>query len=131
MPEAHPSHFTVAQANQAVKIIRPLMAEIQSIREQILAQQAEIWPAVERSAGNGGNPTLSRMVHDFERLDDLVHAIHRTGALLKDLNTGLVDFPALRGDQEVYLCWKHGEPGVLFWHEIEAGFAGRRPIRDF
>ena len=96
-----------------------------------MAHQPEIWPAIERSAGNGGNPTLSKLVKDFQRLDDLLHRILDTGAQVKDINTGLLDFPAWRKDHEVYLCWKYGEGKIEFWHEIEAGFAGRQSIEQF
>ena len=123
-----PRYFTLPEANAALEVIRPWMEEIQSIRGNILAHQPEIWPAIEKSAGNGGNPILSKLVKDFERLDDLLHSIQATGALVKDINTGLVDFPALREGREVYLCWQYGEREIAFWHEVEAGFAGRQPI---
>jgi hypothetical protein len=71
------------------------------------------------------------MVPDFEKFDALIHEIQSSGVLIKDINLGLLDFPALRSGQEVYLCWKYGEGEIAFWHEIEAGFAGRRPIDSF
>jgi hypothetical protein len=71
------------------------------------------------------------MVQDFEKLDALIHGILETGVLIKDINLGLLDFPALRGGREVYLCWQYGEGEIAFWHEIEAGFAGRQPIELF
>ncbi len=126
-----PHYFTLAEANAALEIIRPLIAEILKIRDEILANQPEVWPAIERSAGNGGNAKLSQMAVDFERLDDLVHKVLETGVEVKDINTGLLDFPAWRVDHEVYLCWKYGEDQIGFWHEIDAGFAGRRPIAEF
>ena len=126
-----PHYFTLQEANAALEIIRPIMDEIQSIRSKIIARQPDIWPAIERSAGNGGNPTLSKLVKDFERLDDLLHRILATGAQVKDVNIGLLDFPAWRKDHEVYLCWKYGEGEIEYWHEIEAGFAGRQPIDQF
>ncbi len=126
-----PHYFSLEEANAALDVIRPLMDEIQAIRGEILAHQPEIWPAIERSAGNGGNPMLSKVAKDFERLDTLLHRVLATGAQVKDINTGLLDFPALRNDHEVYLCWKYGEDKIEFWHEIEAGFAGRRPIAEF
>ncbi len=126
-----PRYFTLAQANTALETIRPLMDEIQSIRNNIIAHQPEAWPAIEKSAGNGGNPTLSQLVQDFDRLDKFLHNILDTGAQVKNINTGLLDFPALRNGQEVYLCWKYGEDQIAFWHEIDAGFAGRQPIESF
>jgi hypothetical protein len=121
-------YFTLPEASQTLETIRPLMDEIQSIRGRIMEQQPEIWPAIERSAGNGGNPTLSRLVSAFEKLDALLHRIQELGVLVKDLTTGLVDFPAWKDGREVYLCWKYGEESIGYWHEIESGFAGRQPI---
>jgi hypothetical protein len=126
-----PRYFTLEQANAALETVRLLMEQIQSIRQDILARQPEVWPVIEHAAGNGGNRAASLLAFDFERLDDLVHQIMDTGALIKDLDTGLVDFPALREGHEVYLCWQFGEPGIDYWHEIDAGFAGRQPIERF
>ncbi|MBI2757891.1 MAG: DUF2203 domain-containing protein [Chloroflexi bacterium] len=126
-----PRYFTLEEANATLEIIRPLMDEIQKIRREILANQPEAWPAIERSAGNGGNPAMSKLVKSFDRLDGLLHRIIATGAQIKDINTGLMDFPALRAGREVYLCWKPGEKQIEYWHEIEAGFAGRQPIDKF
>jgi hypothetical protein len=126
-----PKFFTLPQANETLKIIRPLMDEIQAIRLKILAKQPETWNAIEKSVGNGGNRTLSSMVKDFERLDALVHRILDTGAQIKDINTGLLDFSALKDGREVYLCWQYGEGDIAFWHEVDAGFAGRQPIESF
>ncbi len=124
-------YFTLQEANHALTSIRPWMDEIQSIRQQILAHQPEVWSVMEKSAGNGGNPTLSRMVKTFDRLDALIHSIQDLGVLIKDINTGLLDFPALKDQREVYLCWKYGEGDILFWHEIADGFAGRQSIDNF
>ena len=126
-----PQYFSLSEANQALKIIRPLMDDVQAIREKILANQPEAWPAIEKSAGNGGNKVLSGMVQDFERLDKLVHQILDTGVQIKDINIGLLDFSAMRDGREVYLCWQYGEDDIAFWHEIDAGYAGRHPIETF
>jgi hypothetical protein len=126
-----PRYFTLEEANAAVKIIRPIIGEVLVIRDEILKRQPEVWPAIERSAGNGGNATLSKIANDFQRLDDLVHQVLATGAQVKDINTGLLDFSAWRENHEVYLCWKYGEGDIAFWHEIDAGFAGRQPIEEF
>jgi hypothetical protein len=124
-------YFTLQEANEALNIIRPLMDEVQVIRLKILKNQPEAWPALEKSAGNGGNRALSNMVPDFEKFDTLIHRIQATDVLIKDINLGLLDFPALKDGREVYLCWQYGEGEIAFWHEIEAGYAGRRPIDSF
>jgi hypothetical protein len=59
-----------------------------------------------------------------------VNEIHGLGAQVKDADEGLVDFPTLRGDEEVLLCWKLGEDEIAYWHSLEDGFAGRRPLSD-
>jgi hypothetical protein len=123
-----PQYFTLQQANEALKIIRPLMDEVQDIRQKILANQPEAWPAIEKSVGNGGNRALSNMVLDFEKVDKLVHRILETGVQIKDINIGLLDFSAIKDGREVYLCWQYGEGDIAFWHEVDSGFAGRQPI---
>ena len=126
-----PQFFTLQQANEALKIIRPLMDEVQSIRQKIITSQPEAWTAIEKSVGNGGNRTLSKLVQDFEKLDELVHRILDTGVQIKDINVGLLDFSALKDGREVYLCWRYGEGEIVFWHEVDAGFAGRQSIDSF
>lgn len=126
-----PNIFTLQQANEALKIIRPLMEEVMQIRQRILANQPEIWSAVEKSAGNGGNPVLSKMVLEFEKFDILIHKIQDAGAQIKDINIGLLDFSAQKDGREVYLCWQHGEGDIAYWHEVDAGYAGRQPIEFF
>ena len=126
-----PKYFTLSQANQALESIRPWLDEVQTIRNEILAHQPEIWNVMEKSAGNGGNPRLSKLVPAFGRLDELIHNIQNIGALIKDINIGLLDFPAIRNGREVYLCWKYGEGDIEFWHEIADGYAGRQAIDDF
>ena len=126
-----PQYFSIQQSNEALRVIRPLMDDVQAIRQKILANQPEAWPAIEKSAGNGGNKALSRMVDDFEKMDTLIHQILDTGAQINDINMGLLDFSAIRDGHEVYLCWKYGEEDIAFWHEIDAGYAGRQPIESF
>jgi len=121
-------HYTPKEANEALAIVRPMMKDMMGIGEKIRAHQPEIWDVVQKSAGNGGNPALSKLLPDFDRLDALLHEIQAMGIEIKDLTIGLIDFAALHDGREVYLCWKYGEDGIQFWHEIEAGYQGRRLI---
>lgn len=70
----------------------------------------------------------SRVEALTSRLRELIEEIHEWGCLVKDLDTGLCDFPSLYRGQEVYLCWKLGEDRIENWHPVEEGFQGRRPI---
>jgi len=123
-----PKYYTPKEANHQLEVVRPMVAELISISERVRAHQPEIWSVVEKSAGNGGNPELSRLLPDFDRLDVLLHRLQEMGIEVKDLTLGLVDFPAVKDGRIVHLCWKYNEGSVQFWHEIEAGFAGRQPI---
>jgi hypothetical protein len=121
-------YFSLETANEVLVQIRPMIAELLELRKEILEKQPQAWPVIERSSGNGGGKIASELVHSFNRIDGLVRAINATGAILKDVNSGLVDFLAVRDGREVYLCWRFGEPEIQYWHDIEAGFAGRQPI---
>src|SRR5438093_10522542 len=65
-----------------------------------------------------------------DRLRDYEEELKKLGVILKEYYTGLIDFPCWMDDHEVYLCWRLGEPEVSHWHEIDAGFAGRRKIEE-
>ena len=121
-------YFPLEQAQAALDIIRPLVAEIMEIRQSILDREPEVWPVVAKAAGNGGSKVASQLAQEFGRLDQAIRAILATGVLLKDINIGLVDFPALQEGRKIYLCWKYGEETISFWHEIDAGFSGRQPF---
>ena len=121
-------YFTVEEANAALPGLRPIVATMLTAREHIVAAQPELWPVLEKAASNGGSPQATAVLADFEILQRSVKAIEALGIELKDINTGLVDFLAERDGRDVYLCWRYDEPNVAFWHELEAGFAGRQPL---
>jgi hypothetical protein len=123
-----PRYFTVEEANAALEVIRPIVEQILEIRQLILDKQIYLKPVLDQRKSNGGSRTASQAVRDFERLESLIREIQEAGALLKDLNTGLLDFPAMRDGREVYLCWQYGEDQIRYWHPIDGGFAGRQPL---
>ncbi len=126
--EKMPRYFTVEQANEALKILKPLVQEMMEIRQSILERQPETWPALQKAVGNGGSKAASLMAQEFARLNDLARQIQSTGILLKDINLGLLDFPSLRDGREVYLCWRYGEDLIEYWHDVDAGYAGRQKL---
>ncbi len=121
-------YYTVEEANAALLTLRPLVAAMLGARQRIVAAQPELWPVLEKAAGNGGSEKASAVLVDFEMVRRSVKAIEGLGIELKDINTGLVDFLAERDGRDIYLCWRYDEPKVAFWHDLEAGFAGRQPL---
>jgi len=127
--------FTPTEANELLEELRPLAEEMVE-RRRALAEAAESRANLAgRIAGNGGGLEPQELVDVHEALDReanavarLVEEIQAYGVLVKDLDRGLVDFPALRDGEEVLLCWEVGEDEVAFWHGLDEGFAGRKPL---
>ncbi len=104
------------------------MGELLSYREQIIAARPELEAVLKSAELNGGSQRSSEVAELFRRTERCVQRIHALGCVLKDINQGLVDFPSRREGRQVFLCWKHGEEQVGFWHDAESGFAGRQPL---
>ena len=130
-----PRRFTPKEANEELREIRPLVEELVGHRREQRRLQAEREALAHRIAGNGGgidSGTLAEL-EEAERRERVgvvtrVNAVHERGAIVKDLDTGLIDFPARLHGEEVLLCWRLGEEQVEHWHGLEEGFAGRKPL---
>ena len=132
-----PRHFTPREANEELAEIRPLVEELVTHRREQRELESRRVELAAKIAGNGGgiDPSVLAEAEEAEQRTRVgvarcVNAIHGRGAIVKDVDTGLVDFPALRGGEEILLCWRLGEKRIEFWHTVEGGFAGRRPIDE-
>jgi hypothetical protein len=129
-------HFTVAEAIGMIPELTHLLEDMRLHGQQLAAVQHRSTQVTHKIRGNGHhNPSEDAMVAQIteslqEDLQDGIERLIEWGIELKDLDDGLVDFPALREGRTVYLCWKLGEPEVAFWHETTTGFAGRQPLDD-
>lgn len=130
-----PRFFTVEEANELLATVRPLAESLVAHRKALADAQAERVEIARAVAGNGGGVDPQRVADLDERIAEelrgvarCVNGIHELGAVVKDADTALVDFPALRGDVEVFLCWRLGEDEIEHWHGIDEGFAGRKPL---
>jgi len=128
-------YFTAEEANDALQDVRPLTEELVAHRRALVDLQELQLSLTERIAGNGGNVEPRKLQELQERLDEevagiarCVARIHEAGALVKDLDQGLVDFPARRAGEDVLLCWRLGEDEIGYWHGLEEGFSGRKPL---
>lgn len=90
-------------------------------------QREQAIEALKLARGNG-NKAHNPDIDGIELVRDIVGEIEGFGCVLKGFDDPLIDFPSIRGGEEVYLCWRFGEPEILAWHPTESGFAGRQPI---
>jgi len=127
--------FTPGEANSALAEVRPVAERLVATRARmrgLVETQGDLVTAI---GGNGGgyaasdlNAAHAELAQLAERVADCVRELDALGVVVKDLDTGLLDFPALRDGEEVELCWHVGEERVEYWHEIGIGFRGRKPI---
>ena len=122
--------YTVSEARRVLPRVKAYMNSMQESRSQIMQLRPQVCPLLRDSASNGGNAQLTDLTEQFARLTSAVRQIVAMGILVKDVDTGLVDFLSLRQGQRVYLCWKHGEENLEYWHDIDTGFAGRQRIEE-
>ena len=121
-------YFTPEEANRALPQVRLLVAQIMQAREAIIAAQPALWPVLEKSIGNGGSKKAGELLAEFHRVEQGVKGLQEIGCELKDMSIGLIDFPALRDGREVLLCWKYDEPEIMFWHDLQSGYPGRKRL---
>jgi hypothetical protein len=129
--------FTENEANAALTVVRPLVETLVRARRRFVHAGERLERVRARVAGNGGGLDPERVRELQEEVADAagkiaaaVGELESLGVQVKDLDRGLVDFPARHpgSDETVLLCWQLGEPGVEHWHGVEEGFAGRKPL---
>ena len=128
-------HFTPEEANAALPEIRPLVEEMVARRAahlDALSRQEELEGSIRGNGGGIPPARLAEAADDVDRearaLAKVVDEIAARGVEVKDVDEGLVDFPALRRGETVLLCWRLGEDEIGYWHTTEDGFDGRRPL---
>jgi len=126
--------FTVNEANELLPTLRPL---VEQILENIRRLKSSSETVIRKGQVDPEAPDLMEKLREDSEIAKLigqvkgwVDEINGYGCVCKGVEQGLVDFPCMFGAEVVYLCWQIGEPNVGFWHRIEDGFAGRRPLLD-
>lgn len=122
--------FTVQEARRLLPTVKKLMGRVVAISNQLDEYQNSVQKLADSAADNTGSPQGTAYLENLILLQNYLTQIQETGCLVKSLQEGLVDFPYLKDGREVYLCWKYGEDDIQFWHEVDAGFAGRTPILE-
>ena len=125
----HERHYTLEQATAALPWVVERIEQLRAARAGLNDEAARAALA-EAGPTNGGGAAGRVVSHAFLKLRSALIELREMDVVLRDLDRGLVDFPALREGREVYLCWQEGEEEIGFWHESEAGFDGREPLDD-
>jgi hypothetical protein len=134
--ESRPRTFTREEAEALLPAVDRLLGEAQVLAENLAGAESEAETAERKVRANGqvqpqasgDSPEAARRAV-ARQLALRVERIQRMGIVVRDVKSGLIDFPSLREGRVVHLCWRRGEPLTLrWWHEVEAGFAGRQPI---
>ena len=134
--ENQPKLFTLTEAERTRRELEPVLIEAIEVRRKIAPLEEELGALAARIQWLGGMlvpyEETARVRFDRDRLAESLRAaierISSTGCVVKDLDIGLLDFPTLINNEEVYLCWRLGEERILFWHRQDEGFTARKPI---
>jgi hypothetical protein len=118
--------FTLQEAQSLIPMLRKLLELISREREVLADMNAELTRAREKAEFGGGSVMGPAYLRHLTRFSEAVDNVQSLGVLIKDYKAGLIDFPYLYEGRIVYLCWRLGEGEIDWWHETEAGFAGRK-----
>ncbi len=127
-------HFTPEKANTLLPRLRRWLTRLQARKQHLGQAQEKLVELAIKAAGDGR--LAEQELNDTEReaqalsqeIDKLLEQISALGCEVKDIDKGLVDFPARREGRRVYLCWQLGEDKIAFWHDVRSGFDGRQPL---
>lgn len=131
-----PRFFTLQQAEKLLPQVETAIRDAISLKSEYQQAEAE-WETFSRRVTMLGGVLVdhSKLRKQKDRRESLalrlqtaLEEIHEYGCVVKDLDIGLIDFPTQFHGEEVYLCWKLGESGIQFWHGVQEGFRGRKPI---
>jgi hypothetical protein len=128
-------YFTPSEANELLAEVRPLVESLVEHRQGMRLAAERRARLTARIAGNGGDldpqepgELDEQFQHESQAVKQAAEQLERLGVQVKDLDRGLIDFPALHDGEEVLLCWQAGEDEVAHWHGVDEGFAGRKPL---
>jgi hypothetical protein len=123
----HERHFTVEEAEALLGEVEPMLVALRTARDRLT--DAEAHEALAGAApGNGGGGAGRDVGEAFLEVRRLLAELQELGVVVRDIDRGLVDFPAILEGREAYLCWELGEHGIGYWHDLESGYGGRRPL---
>ena len=120
-------HYTVAEARQLLPEVRTRLKQLAELHQE-LQELDEILRALNTAGNDLGGPRVNRWVTAVAAIKQAVLWFHAAEIQIKDRDRGLIDFPALIGGREVFLCWEHDDEDIEFWHDLDSGYAGRERL---
>lgn len=121
-------YFTLDEANALVPDLLDWVPRLQELYALMNKSFPDVQKARSNSEYGGGSMYGTEYLKVALKANQITKALESKGCVLKGIEMGLVDFPSIRDGKEVYLCWKVPEPEIRYWHDLDAGFAGRQPI---
>jgi len=126
----HEKTFTILEARALLPRLRELFEDMRRHRKALIRLSRHVDRARAAAEYGGGTPYGAAYLEHASAFALGYEAVNETGVVVKDVVSGLVDFPHEYQGRIVYLCWKFGEDDLGWWHEVEDGFAGRQPLVD-
>ncbi len=120
-------HYTREEARALLPQIRQWLTQFGQLRGEVEKQDERLGTLMASGRDLGG-PAVNNWVKTLAEIKEVLLEFHRREIQLKDLDRGLMDFPAIIGGKEVFLCWEQDEEDIEFWHELWAGYAGRERL---
>lgn len=124
-----PTYFTIQEANAALPAVIQKFKALQKQKAEVQKLEAQLNSQMGVSFNLGDYATIKKQLNSaVTKFYSAVEELENSGAVLKSVEEGLLDFPSRRFDEDVWLCWKEGETEIKFWHEKDVGFMGRKPL---
>jgi hypothetical protein len=120
-------HYTREEAQALLPRIRQWLERLNQLRH-VLERQEKRLDALMKQGHDTGGQTVNDQVRTLADVQEVLAEFHHRQIFVKDVERGLVDFPAIIGDKEVFLCWEQDEDAVEFWHDLEGGYGGRERL---
>lgn len=122
-------HYTRAQARKLLPQVRQWLKQLNELRQRFEKSEQRLGELMKPGCDLGG-PLVNKWVRTMAEIKSVLLEFQCREIQVKDLDRGLIDFPALLGGNEVFLCWESGEPDIEFWHDLDAGYAGRERLDE-
>lgn len=120
-------HYTIEEARALLPEIRQWLAQIGTLEQRLSELDARL-RSLAASGNDVGGDSVNASVKARAELQTVAQKFESREIYIKDLERGLIDFPALRNGKEVFLCWEKGEEEIEFWHDLDSGFPGRERL---